>query len=373
MGRRLAIFLCLAVVVGGIFGLVSYSAVGGTLRVGVLFPMTGEAGSYGEKGLKAVRLAQSQLKDLGRSVEIIVEDSKAEPARGVAAARKLVNVDKVPVIVGDIVSAVTLAIAPIAEQNGVVLISPTSSAPAITNAGEYIYRIWPSDLAEGREIASLAIKRGYKRVVVMHMNNDYGAAIASIFEKTLQSAGGTVLSKSGYLPSETDFRSVLSSVTSQRADAIYVAGYFADTALIVRQARELGNKTQFLGTTAIEDEKFITLAGDASEGIIYPLATGFDTNSSNTNVRSFVDAFVKRYNEQPGWVEAQVFDAFMLAIDVAGKISGSVTGKKLKEAMDNMDSYDGVAGKVKFDENGDVVKPVIFKTVRSGKFVPLTP
>jgi branched-chain amino acid transport system substrate-binding protein len=343
------------------------------IKIGVLFPMTGDAASYGEKGKKAIELATEEINARGgKKVSAIFEDSRAEPKTGVTAAQKLIDVDKTPVIVGDIVSSVTLAIAPIAEKSQVVVIAPTSSAPAITNAGNYIYRVWPSDLVEGTKISELAAAKGYKNVAILHLNNDHGSAIADIFKKTLEAKGGKVSLKEGYLDKATDFRPVLTKVAGLKPDAIYVAGYFADTARILKQAKELGIQAQFLGTTAIEDPEFLKLAGNTAEGMIYPLATGFDPTIIKTpQVDSFVNSYKKKYNTEPGWVEAHSYDAFMLAYQAANSVNGQVTGTSIKSYLDGVKDYEGVTGKIAFDQNGDVLKPVVFKTIKDGKFVAL--
>jgi len=345
------------------------------LRIGVLFPMTGEAGSYGEKGRDAVLLAVDEVNASGgvhgQPVRAFFEDSKADPATGMSAARKLISADRVNAIEGDIVSAVTLAVAPIAESNHVVLLSPTSSAPAIADAGEYVYRIWPSDLEEGRAIATYAATAGYRRAGVLYMNNDYGQAIAGIFKSRFHELGGGVVSLEGYQGSDSDFRPFLAKLRSSRADVLYIAGYFADTATIVRQAREVGITVPLLGTTAIEDPQFLNLAGPAAEGIVYPLATGFDPSTGDPVGSAFVKAFRSRYRREPGWVEAHSYDAFKLLCYVAERSQIPLTGEELRRGLDNMGAYQGVTGSIRFDRNGDVVKPVVLKVVRGGRFARL--
>ena len=343
------------------------------LRIGVIFPLTGDAASYGDKGRKAIELSVDEINSsvsTGMKVSAIFEDSRAEPKMGVAAIKKLIDVNKVSAVVGDIVSAVTLPAAPIAESNKVLLMAPTSSAPALTNAGDYIYRIWPSDLVEGTAIATFAIDHGYRSAAILHLNNDYGQAIADIFKKTFEGKGGKVLLNEGYLANATDFRTVLAKIKNAKPDVIYVAGYYADTSVILKQAKELAIKAQFLGTTAIEDDKFLELAGTAAEGIIYPLATGFDPASNSPVVQAFVKAFETKYGYKPGWVEAHCYDAFKLVYTAASQVKGPINGTQIKDKIDQMGEYKGVTGIIKFDKNGDVIKPVVFKIVKNGKFQP---
>lgn len=344
-------------------------------KIGVLFPMTGDAGEYGVKGRKAIELAVEQVNTSGginkNNIEVVFEDSKADPATGVTAIQKLISVDKVPAVVGDIVSAVTIPAAAVAEKNKVVMIAPTSSAPAITHAGIYIFRVWPSDLLEGSAAGEYAKMKGFKRAVVLHLNNDYGNQIAEIFTKKFETETQKVMSNQAYNPKANDFRAVLTSVKNETPDVIYIAGYYEDTARILNQAKELSINVQFIGATAIEDMKFLDLAGKNAEGIIYPLASGFDVKSQETPTKQFVEAFKKKFNnEEPGWVESHCYDAFMLIV-TAMKSTNKTDGDSIRKYLDTMSNYIGVTGSIKFDENGDISKVVIFKTVKNGQFVTL--
>lgn len=343
-------------------------------KIGVLFPMTGDAGEYGVKGRKAIDLAVETINTSGgingQNVQAIFEDSKADPTTGVTAMQKLISIDKVPAVVGDIVSAVSIPAAAVAEKNKVIMIAPTSSAPAITQAGAFIYRVWPSDLLEGSAAGNFAKQRGLKKAVVIHLNNDYGNQIAIIFKTNFETETQKVIANEAYDPKTDNFRPVLTKIKSINPDVIYIAGYFEDTGEILKQAKELGIKVQFIGTTAIEDNKFLELAGKSAEGIVYPLATGFDAKSQTPTTKEFVDAFVKKYNYEPGWVESHCYDAFMLIVE-AMKKTGKTDGDSIRKYLDSMGIYNGATGDIKFDSNGDVTKPIIYKTVKDGKFIVL--
>lgn len=340
-------------------------------RIGILFPMTGDAGEYGVKGRKAIELALEQINSAGgvdgKPVKVVYEDSKADPSVGVTAIQKMISIDKVSAVVGDIVSSVSIPAAAVAEKNNVVMIAPTSSAPALTNAGKFIYRVWPSDLLEGEAAGNYAKEKGYKKAVIFHLNNDYGNQIADIFKKNYESKTQRVVDDEAYSEKNTSYRGMLSKISMMNPDVIYIAGYYEDTAQILKEARELGIRAQFMGATAIEDNKFIELAGKAAEGIIYPLASGFDAKSNDPITKKFVVDFEKKYGYEPGWVESHCYDAFMLIVN-AMKKTGKVDGDSIRKYLDDMGTYNGVTGKIKFDANGDVTKPVIFKTVKDGQF-----
>lgn len=344
------------------------------IKIGILFPLTGDESDYGKKGSNAIELAIEQVNDSGgisgKKIKAVYEDSKADATTGVTAIQKLITIDKVPAVVGDIVSAVTIPAAAVAEKNKVILIAPTSSAPAITAAGVYIYRVWPSDLAEGMAAGNYARDKGYKKAVILHVNNDYGTQIAEIFTKNFETSEQKVLTNEAYDPKANDYKSILTKVKGLTPDVVYIAGYFEDTATILKQAKEIGLSTQYIGATAIEDKKFIEIAGNSSEGIVYPLATGFDAKSQDPVTKNFVEAFEKKYNYEPSWVESHCYDAFMLIVEAMKSNPNEISGDNMRKYLDST-SYDGVTGKIKFDANGDVTKPIVFKTVKNGEFVKL--
>jgi branched-chain amino acid transport system substrate-binding protein len=348
----------------------------GPIKVGILLPLTGDGSSYGQKGRKAIEMALDDFNARdsagAKKVVAVFEDSKSNAKDGVSAVQKLITVDKVPAVVGDALSSVTLPAAAVAEANQVVLLSPCSSAPALTQAGKYIYRIWPSDLAEGKAAAEYAVSRGFKKAALLHLNNDYGNDIAEIFAKQFASDSRKIILKSAYADTTTDWRTMVTPLASSGADVVYIAGYYKDTAAILRTATELGIKVQFIGTTAIEDAGLFKLAGGAAEGIVYPLATGFDAASPDPASKAFVASFQKRFGDEPGWMESHAYDAFMLICNAIKSSKGKVSGTVVREHLDHLGTYHGVTGDIKFDENGDVIRGVVLKTVKDGKFVPLT-
>jgi len=217
-------------------------------------------------------------------------------------------------------------------------------------------------------MAEYAAKRGFSRAAVLYMNNDYGSGIYNVFKNKFVTAQRQIILAESYLETNQDFRSVLSKIRTLGPDVLYVAGYYADTALIARQARELGIKAQILGTTAIEEQKFLDIAGDAAEGVVYHLATGYDIESPDLQVRRFVESFQRRFKESPGWIEAQAYDALGVVCKAAQSIADNITGEKLKVAFDKLGTFKGVTGEFKFDQNGDVVKPTRLRIIRNGKF-----
>lgn len=365
------------VVMLGVFLLVLFSGQAfpesqlSSIKIGAVLPLTGDSAAWGEQGKYGIELAVEEINAKGgingKKLEVVYEDSQAVPKNSVTSIQKLINVDKVPAVIGDIVSATTLSMAPIAEKSQTVLIAISASAPAITDAGEYIYRVWPSDLLEGSVLAEFVVKNKYRSVCILYIQTDYGTGLRDAFKKTLEQKGGKVVLTQGYKQDETDFKPALLKIKSKKPDAVYIVGYYKDSGLILKQAKEIGLKSQFFGATAVESPKLIEIAGDAAEGLIYATITDFDTENPTPGAKEFIEKFKKKFGVTPDWASSHSHDAVVVIAEAMKK--GGTTGTRIKKTIDSQKRFDGVTGKIVFDKNGDVIdKPVTIKTVQNGKF-----
>lgn len=340
------------------------------IKIGAILPLTGDAAQFGQWAKEGIELALEEVNAKGgiqgRRVEVIYEDDQADPRIGVSAMKKLVHVDRVPVVIGAMPSSVTLAIAPIAERERVVLISPASSSPVITKAGDYIFRNWPSDIFEGYTMADFAYQElGIERVAIFHINNDYGLGIKTVFERRFEELGGTILITDTFEEGATDFRTQLIKINRTNTQAIYMPGHIRELARILKQARELGIETQFLSTVGLAGPELLRIAGDAAEGAIYT-APAFDPQCPG------IADFQRRYKAKHGRL-AEVFAAHAydaLKIVVLAIEKGGYNSEGIKNALHNIKDFPGVSGLTTFDEHGDVLKSAMVKVVREGKFVP---
>jgi len=307
-------------------------------------------------------------------VKIIYEDSKGDPKLGVSAMQKLVTVHKVSAVIGDLFSSVTLAIAPIANKSKVVLLSPASSSPKITEAGDFIFRNCPSDVYEGSIMANYAYDRlGYQDIAIVHINNEYGVGIKEVFKKTFAGKGGVIVAEETFDQNATDFRSQLTKMKGANPEAVYLVGY-KEIGYILKQAREMGIHSQFLSTVMFEDPDILKIAQNAAEGVIYS-ASAFDPKSENTVIDNFVKSFERKHNQVPDIFAGLSYDAMkIMSIAISQAISrGDNSGEAIKEAMYNVRQYPGVAGETSFDKNGDAVLSPIIKKVQNGEFIILDP
>lgn len=342
-----------------------------TPTVGAILPLTGEVATYGIPVKQGIDLALETVNAeggvQGRPVAVIYEDDKGNPNDGVAAARKLISVDKVHVIIGAVPSSVTLAIAPIAEQSRVDLLSPASSSPKITNAGDYIFRNYPSDELEGKLVATFAFSHGYKSAALVTISNDYGNGLRGIFKQTYTGLGGTIPLDEIYSEGTQDFRTILSKIKSTNPDCVFIVGYGQELGTLVRQARELGMKQQFLSTVNFYDKQSLSTGGSAVEGVIFTSPV-FDPESNNPTVKAFVDAYRKKYSKDPDVWSAHGYDALLLVVKAMRE--KGLSSDDIKEGLYSIKDFPGVSGRTTFDSNGDVIKDARFLTVKNGQFAP---
>jgi len=342
----------------------------GVIKIGAILPLTGDSAFYGESIKKAIDLAVEEINESGgikdQKLKVIFEDSKASPKDGVAAFNKLVSFDKVSAVIGDAVSSVTLAIAPIANEKKVVVLSPLSSSPEITKAGDFVFRNVPSDFLGGKIAAHFAVKnQAWKSLAILFVNNDFGAGLARVFSKEVSVLGGNILTKEAYSTDSKDFRTQLIKIKNSNPEAIFLVSY-REASTVLIQAKELGLTSKFLGTGLLEDPKIIEIANKAAEGVfLTQLQYSADLTTSSTS--SFVKAFKKKYNSEPSIIAAYGYDSLKILTSAIKK--SNLTSEGIRDELYKIKGYEGVTGIISFDQNGDVVQPMGVKMIRNGKFI----
>ncbi|MFQ5816061.1 MAG: ABC transporter substrate-binding protein [Candidatus Hydrothermarchaeaceae archaeon] len=329
----------------------------GPIEIGTVLSLTGDLGSYGVPIQRGAILAAKHINEkggvLGREFKFIHEDDRTTPQGAVEAMQKLVNVNKVPAVVGALGSGNTKAIIPIAKENQVVLISPSSTDPTLTHADDdgYFFRTAASDAFQGRVLVKVAMDMGYENVAHLYINNPYGVGMNDVIKETLPSEGGELLTEVSYNPGQTSYRSELTTLTASNPDALIFTGYPEYGAVILRQAKELGIEAQWILAEGLKDPLLVDqLGSDLVEGMVgtAPLPP------STPKYEAFKSAFNSEFNADLGVYSDTCYDAvtvIALAIEKAGKAEGPAIKSVLREVSLE---YKGVSGDVNFDEHGDV-------------------
>ncbi len=331
------------------------------IKIGVILPLSGGLANFGETVQYGIEIAVSEYtRDHPTpKVELAFEDSQGDPSTAVSAFRKLTTVDEVKIVIGDLTSSATLAMAPIAQDQQVLLVSPTASVPALSKAGPYFYRVWTSDDFDGKVAAQYCKNElNYEKAAIAYINNDYGVGLKDVFAEVFSGIGGEVLLSESFETDESDFRSLLTKIKSVEPQVVYVPGHPKEIGLFLRQAKELGVKAQFVSNVAAEDREFLDVAGDASSGL-YFTAPAFDIGSDDPKIVTFIEAFKTKYEFDPDIHAVKGHDAAMVILEAVSK--GARTNDEIRQYLDTTSSFAGVAGAFHFDAKGDVVAAASIK------------
>ncbi len=343
------------------------------IKIGAIGPLTGELASYGEWFKNSIDIAVDNLNlkggVLGKRIRVVYEDSQADSRMGVTVARKLIDVDKVAALLGPVASGVTLAVAPIAEQNKIVLLSPISSNHRITDAGDYIFRIAPSDALQGKIVAEWTYNQlGYKTAAVLYVTNDYGDGLRQEFGRSYAALGGSVIGAEGSEQNATDFRSQLTKIAQVKPDFIFVAVYPKEAGRVAKQIKEMGVNIPIIGTDPFHDEQVLQIAGDAANGIRFTDVA----DVSGPEFKSFATEYKLRYNSEANIVAAESYDGLnvlVLAIERANSLESS----KIRDALYSIQGYKGASGEISFDRNGDVASKTFYKyQIQDGQYISIS-
>ncbi|ASS58880.1 ABC transporter substrate-binding protein [Rhizobium leguminosarum bv. trifolii] len=350
-------------------------AADGTIKLGLVAPMSGPNARYGAFSMHGAELAVKDINDAGgidgMKIELLNADSQGTPVEGVSAARRLIDQDGVDFIIGDVSSSVTLAIQPVAEDAEVLLLNAASSNPKITyQAGvggfKWTYRNYPTDENRALIVAKYAAEqRGFTKFAVLSVDSDYGRSAITFTKKYLPDFKGEILSEDYYKEGEVDFRSVLAKIRDNGAQAIIMYGLADTTPIIARQMIELGiaGKVALIGNGEFNTEKTIKSAPSALEGAVEAAAwlPQFDSPES----KAFVEKFTAAYNEAPNNHAYVHWDTVNL-LATAIKQAGSADKVKVRDALSKI-KYKSPVGEVTFDDHNQARLPMILLQIENGK------
>jgi branched-chain amino acid transport system substrate-binding protein len=304
---------------------------------------------------------------LGKKLELISEDNQSKPGESATVAKKLIGREKVVALLGEVASTRSLEAAPNAQESRIPMIAPAATNPAVTETGDYIFRVCFIDPFQGTVMAKFAqddLK--VKNVAILtSVSNAYSVGLANFFRETFTKGGGTVAIEQKYTEGDKDFRAQLTAIKAAGVEAVFVPGYYTEAALIARQARDLGIGVPIIGGDGWESEKLLEIGGDALNGCYY--STHFSPENKEPNVAEFVQKFKARWNnETPDAFAALGYDAAYVLVD-AIKRAGSTEGPKLRDALAQTKNFVGATGITTIDENRNATKGATIIAIKDGR------
>ena len=347
------------------------------IKIGVFEPLTGANAAGGELELEGIKLANKLFPTvLGKKVELVVLDNKSDKVEAANAATRLVDQDKVSVVLGSWGSGLSIAAGAVFKEAGIPAIGTSATNPLVTLNNDYYFRVSFIDPFQGNVMANYAFNevKVKKVAFIIEKSNDYSVGLAKFFNDAFVELTGdqnAVVYTDYYNTGDQDFTAQLTGIKASGAEAIFAPGNFTESALIMKQAKELGINLPMLGGDTWETPEVIDIAGAAAEGAVF--STFFDSNAKLTPVTTeFLDAYAKEYSgKEPAAVTALGYDAYILALNAIER-AGSADPKAIRDAVAVTKDFPGAAGVVSLDENGDAVKSAVIKTIKDGKFTYLT-
>lgn len=339
-----------------------------TVIVGVVLPLTGTSADNGNNAKNGLLLAQKEINssNLKYKINLVFEDSEYNSEKAVSAINKLISVDAVKFVVGEYGSSQTKAIAPIAESNKVILITPGSQATSLSSAGDYIFRTQTKTDDESAYFAKKIFELiGNKKLGLIFINTEYGVSYIKDFSGQYLSLGGKLGLAQNYDSKESDFSTVLLKAKEDGVEYLLIGATRKGAAQILNKSKELGLKIKFFGASVIEGKEFLDIAGANAEGIIIP--SPFNADSKDSAMVKFQSKFFAEHNSNGDMISANGYDALMLLSKCFESVGAQTD--KVRDCLYSTKEYHGASGVISFDANGDVKKPFMLKIAKNGTFV----
>ena len=305
----------------------------------------------------------------GHRIDIVIEDDKGIPELAAQVASKLINRDKVIAIIGAGASGNTLAAALEAQSAHVPLIAPSSTNPAVTQAGDYIFRACFIDAFQGEVMAKFAANtlKSKKAAIMLDFNSPYSRGLMEFFEFSFVKLDGQIVAKQSYSQGDADYRGQLSAVRAANPDVIYIPGYYGDVAIIAKQARQLGLIQPLLGADGWDAPELWELGGDALNDCY--ISNHYSVDDPSENIQKFVHNYRQRFgNLTPDAHAALAFDALRFLADAIQR-AGTTEGQKLRNALAETKNFPGVTGIISMDQYRNAVKSAVILKLEDGRYI----
>ena len=341
------------------------------ILLGEVGSLTGPEAAFGISTRNGIELALEEVNAAGgvkgRKVAVRVYDDQSKPEEAASATKRLIEQDHVKIILGEVASSNSLAMAPIAQEAQVPMISPSSTNPKVTEIGDYIFRVCFIDPFQGYVMAKYAREtlKFSKSAILKDVKSAYSVGLTEVFERKFTELGGKVVGIESYSKGDTDFRAQLTAIKKLKAEGLYIPGYYNDVGIIARQAKELGLKVTMMGGDGWDSEKLFELGGPAVDGAY--VSNHYSAEDPSPNVQNFIKKYNEKFGAVPDSLAALGYDAAQVALE-AMKRAPDLSGPALRDAIAATRDYPGVAGTISMNEKRDAVKPAVVLQIQEGKF-----
>ena len=347
----------------------------GEVKIGVVLPLTGPIAAFGQTSKRGLDIAYEENHKLknGDDVKLVVLDDRGDKVEAATAAKKLINKDKVTVILGEVASSNSMAMAPVAEKAKTPMITHASTNPRVTKGKKYVTRACFIDPFQGAVMAKYALDNKLDTaVVVTDAKQDYSVGLSKAFKKAYKAGGGKVLKTILINSGDKDFNAQVAAIKQANPKIIAFTGYYPEAALMVKQARDMGVKAPFIGADGVGFPELVKIGGKAAEGFMYTDHFN-EAAASSPEAKAYVEAYHKKYNKTADSMGALAADAYGMIINAMNKCIDEGKAPTDKECVNTnlraTKDYKGITGNITINKDGNAVKSAVVNEVKDGKFV----
>ncbi|MGP1579836.1 MAG: ABC transporter substrate-binding protein [Wolinella sp.] len=352
------------------------SLVAGEVKIGVVLPLSGPVGGYGQAALRGITLAhelQSKLVN-GDTIKLIIIDNKSDKIESANAMQRLVSSEKVDAVIGAMTSTNTLAMTKIADDTKTPLVAPAATSDRVTKNRAYVSRVCFADSFQGIVGANLAFNnlKAKHAAILFDSSSDYSIGLTKAFRTQFTKLGGKIELEAQVPAGSKDFKAQLSSVRARNFDVVYIPIYYNEAALIAVQAKQLGLKNTFIGGDGIAADKiFFEVGKDAVDGYLTTDYYSPDPNAKQTTRGdSFIARYTKEYNENKAPVFAAVTaDAYDVIVRAMEQCENPKDRECINKNIRTTKDFEGVTGIISINEQGDAIRSAVINEVKNGRLV----
>ena len=344
----------------------------GPIVVGYYGDLSGRTSNFGQSTKNGVEMAADEINKAGgingRQVQILSEDDEGRPEKAATVVTKLIDQDRVVALLGEVASGNTLAAAPKAQTAKVPMISPSSTNPAVTQVGDYIFRVCFIDPFQGDVMAKFAANtlKAKTAAIMLDFNAPYSRGLTEFFEASFKNLGGQIVDKQAYTQGDRDYKGQLTAIRSVNPDVIYIPGYYGEVGVIAKQAKQLGIKAPMLGGDGWDSTQLWDLGGDALNGSY--ISNHYSVDDPSPAIQKFVADYKARYGNVPDALAALGYDSMKVLAD-AIKRAGTTAEPQLRDAIAATKSFAGVTGVITIDADRNATKPAVVLKLQDSKYV----
>lgn len=343
------------------------------IKIGFFGDLSGPTFNFGESAKNGVLMAADEINlgggIEGRRIDVVLDDDGGSPEKAATLTGQLIDNDKVVAIIAAGTSQNSRAASPKAQSSKIPLIAPSSTDPAVTQVGDYIFRACFVDAFQGEVMAHFAFNtlKAKKAAILFDFNSPYGRGLTDYFELSFSKLGGQIVGKLSYTQGDIDFKGQLSTVRSAEPDVIYIPGYYGDVAVIARQARQIGLNQPLLGADGWDAPELWQLGGDALNGSF--ITTHYSVDDPSPAIQRFAHEYKQRYgNLAPDAHAALAYDAMRVLADAIMR-ARTTAAQQLRDALAQTKDFAGVTGVISMDKNRNAVKPAVVLKLEDTRYI----